>query len=87
MPLAGDAGKFPLFNPAGDLQPQRPVIVKWLHECIEGEYDEQCCREYIRAALDLQFVQSVHAVIEKLRFATWIRPKTSHAGCRDHLGE
>lgn len=66
MPLAGDGGKFPLFNPAGDLRQQQPIIVKWLHECIDGNYDEQCCREYIRAALDIQFVQSVHDVIEKV---------------------
>lgn len=65
MPLAGDIGKFPLFNPIGDLRQQQPIIVKWLHECIDGNYDEQCCREYIRAALDIQFVQSVHDVIEK----------------------
>ena len=66
MPLAGDIGKFPLFNPIGDLRKQQPIIVKWLHECIDGEYDEQCCREYIRAALDIEFVQSVHDVIEKV---------------------
>lgn len=66
MPLAGDVGKFPLFNPAGDLRQQQSIIVKWLHDCIEGGYDEQCCREYIRAALDIQFVQSVHDAIGSL---------------------
>lgn len=66
IPLAGDVGKFLLFNPAGNLRQQQPIMVKWLHECIEGEYDEQCCREYIRAALDIQFVQSVHDVIGRM---------------------
>lgn len=31
MPLAGDVGKFPLFNPAGNLRQQQPIMVKWLY--------------------------------------------------------